>query len=129
MLTIEQLSRFAHQLSDEARVRAGYYKEQLRQLQARQAEYRRVLMRRTSLESASRGFKRRSTDISNAPDVGSIKQRDPASIRSPAPPERTFSDATNAILRFRHLPRIRSLFCGFIGPAKSVRSKNARKAM
>jgi hypothetical protein len=32
MLTIEQLSRFAHQLADEARVRAGYYKEQLRHL-------------------------------------------------------------------------------------------------
>jgi len=62
----------------------------------------------TSLESAVRSFKRRSTDISNAPDVGSIKQGDLASIRSPAPPERRFSDAMNAILRFRHPPKIRS---------------------
>jgi len=52
MLTIEQLSRFAHQLSDEARVRAGYYKEQLRQLQARQAELQ------TSLDAANRSRKR-----------------------------------------------------------------------
>jgi hypothetical protein len=52
MLTIEQLSRFAHQLSDEARVRAGYYKEQLRQLQARQAELQ------TSLDAANLSRKR-----------------------------------------------------------------------
>jgi hypothetical protein len=37
-----------------------------------------------------------------------MKQRDLASIRSPVRPERTFSDALNAILRFRHLLRIRS---------------------
>jgi hypothetical protein len=33
-----RLSRLAYQLADEARVRADYYKEQLRLLQARQAE-------------------------------------------------------------------------------------------
>jgi len=33
-----RLSQLAHQLADEARVRADYYKEQLRLLQARQAE-------------------------------------------------------------------------------------------
>jgi flagellar motility protein MotE (MotC chaperone) len=53
MLTIEQLSRFAHQLADEARVRAGYYKEQLRHLEARQAEIQ------TSLHAANRSRKRR----------------------------------------------------------------------
>jgi hypothetical protein len=40
MLTIERLSQLAHQLTDEAGVRAGYYKEQLREPQARQAQIR-----------------------------------------------------------------------------------------
>jgi hypothetical protein len=52
MLTIERLSQLAHQLADEARVRAGYYKEQLRQLQARQAEVQ------TSLDAANLSRKR-----------------------------------------------------------------------
>lgn len=38
MLTAARLSQFAHQLAEEARVRADYYKEQLRLLQARQAD-------------------------------------------------------------------------------------------
>ena len=106
MLTIERLSQLAHLLADEARVRAGYYKEQCATSRHGKRRYRRVFMRRIALESAVRSLKRRSTDISNALDVGSIKQRDLASILSPAPPERTFSDAMNAVLRFRHLPRI-----------------------
>jgi ribosomal protein L37AE/L43A len=38
MLTATRLSQFAHQLAEEARVRADYYKEQLRLLQARRAD-------------------------------------------------------------------------------------------
>jgi len=52
MLTIERLSQLAHQLADEARARAGYYKEQLRQLRARQAEIR------TTLDAANLSRKR-----------------------------------------------------------------------
>jgi hypothetical protein len=52
MLTIERLSQLAHQLAEDARVRAGYYKEQLRQLQARQAKIQ------TSLDAANLSRKR-----------------------------------------------------------------------
>jgi len=53
MLTIARLSQLAaHKLADEARVRADYYKEQLRQLQARQAEIQ------TTLDAANRSRKR-----------------------------------------------------------------------
>jgi hypothetical protein len=65
-------------------------------------------MRPSSLESALRDFRRKSTDISNAPGVGSKRQPDLASIRSPVRPEKASSDAMNAILRFRRLPGIRS---------------------
>jgi hypothetical protein len=75
--------------------------------------YRRVSLQRNSLEGAWRSFRRRSMEISNAPDVGSIKQCDLASIRSPACREGLFSDVMNAILRFRHLARIEArLFAG-----------------
>jgi hypothetical protein len=47
MLTTAQLSQLAHQLAEDARERASYYKEQLRQLQARQAEIQ------TSLDAAN----------------------------------------------------------------------------
>ncbi len=53
MLTIARLSQLAaHKLADEAHVRAGYYKEQLRQLEARQAEIQ------TSLHAAKLSRKR-----------------------------------------------------------------------
>jgi hypothetical protein len=52
MLRIGRLSQLAHRFADEARVRAGYYKEQLRELQARQAEIQ------TSLAAANRSRKR-----------------------------------------------------------------------
>jgi hypothetical protein len=60
-------------------VRAGYYKDQLREPQARQAQIR-----------ALRSSEQRSTDIFSARDVESIKQRALASIRSQEPPERRF---------------------------------------
>jgi hypothetical protein len=52
MLTIARLSQLAYQLADEAHVRADYYKEQLRLLQARQTEIQ------TSLGAANLSRKR-----------------------------------------------------------------------
>src|SRR5262245_13980412 len=109
MLTAARLSQFAHQLAEEARVRADYYKEQLRLLQARQADIETSLNASKFSRKRFARFQAKVNGHFQCPRCWIEKQPDLASIRSPVRPEKASSDAMNAILRFRRLPGIRSL--------------------